>query len=38
VPPVGYSVANILDVYIGFKDLLIAGGSTLPSKLVGGES
>jgi len=38
VPPVGYSVANILDVYIGFKDLLIAGGSALPSKLVGGES
>lgn len=37
-PPVGYTNAQILEVYEGFETLLTASSSALVAKLVGGES
>lgn len=38
LPPVGYTNAQILEVYEGFETLLTASSSALVAKLVGGES
>lgn len=38
VPPVGYTAAEQLAVYVGFKTMLTASSDLLISKLIAGES
>jgi hypothetical protein len=38
VPPVGYTNAQVLEVYAGFKTLFTASSDAVITKLLGGES
>jgi len=38
IPPAGYSNADVLAVYVGFKALFSGSSDALISKLLGGES